>query len=163
MQKILKKKILGDKWWATIFDHRLEFCDNEYESLSSVSSRLRKQKYDRDLEVDNWSETSSQAEERKYEEKNLKAYNKYMGFVELENEENKDDDEKVTKKPKRPKRNKDAPIAMTSTKRRASISSTGSFSSDKGGSSKSSTPKGAHSKQNSLSRQSSIKSQKSFS
>ena len=170
MQTALKKKIINEKWWTKrAFEQRQELCDYEFETVKSIASRLKKDKYDREIEVDNYSDTSSQAEERKRDEAKQRKYDAYKGIMAptaaevqitvAKTDTGLDSDEEEEKARKRSKKNKksDVPVAMTSTKRRASlasVSSTGSISeSDRGG--------GSLKRQRSMgSRQGSLKSQR---
>ena len=142
MQKTIKKKVIGEKWWnERAFDQREELCDYEFEHILSISNRLKKQGYDPKLEVDNYSETSSQAAQRKKEEEIQRRYEEYKGIapkptavvpIENENEQVDSDEERAREEKARRKSRKlkkDVPVANVSSKRRSSLSSTGSASS----------------------------------
>lgn len=169
MQGTLKKKIIGEKWWESkALEQRKEFCDFEFETVTSISNRLKKDKYDKDLEVNNLSETSSEAAERSRRDEEMRKYNAYKGIIDpvetqVIQKVDDDSDEEDADKRKRTKRNKkDVPVAMTSTKRRASLSSVGSTNS-LGDSDRGSPRVGSLKKQRSMgSRQGSLKSMKSF-
>lgn len=183
MQQAMKKKIIGEKWWAkTAFGQRQDFCDFNFETVKSISSRLKKDKYDRSLEVNNYSDTSSEAAARAKEEEIQRKYDDFRGIVrpdpvavaaaaiaaEREGAEEEEDEEEDKAK-RRSRKSKKVPVAMTSTKRRASLASmtsTGSIgetSTKDAGSIKRQRSVGNLSRQgSSLSRQNSIKSQKSF-
>mmetsp|Transcript_1846 Transcript_1846/g.3495 ORF Transcript_1846/g.3495 Transcript_1846/m.3495 type:complete len:364 (-) Transcript_1846:124-1215(-) len=130
MQTVLKKKVIGEKWWnGKALEQREEFCDFEFETISSISARLKKDEYDKDLEVNNLSETSSEAAERaKYEEK-MRKYREYKGISAstdeevFDNEDSSDEEAKDEPKKRAKSSKKHIPVAMTSTKRRASVSS----------------------------------------
>lgn len=176
MQQTIKDKIIGKKWWTSAMDQRQELCDFEYEPVKSISSRLKNGSYDKDLEVDNWSESSSEAAERKHKEEQEERYKHRFGIADdpaatatptAQPDSDSEDEAEKAKKKRRKRAKKDVPVAMTSTKRRASLSSVGSSGSRDGGARGSS---GALARRPSLkrndsmgSRRSSIKSQNSFS
>jgi hypothetical protein len=176
MQQVIRNKILGSKWWTTkAFEQRQELCDYEYETVKSISSRLRKSKYDRDLEVNNYSETSSQGAARQREAEIQRKYDEFKGIttpaavvdndtevnatIELDSDEERAEEEKARKRSKKLKK-ADVPVAVTSTKRRASLASQNSIGS--AGSFQDSPRNGGLKRQRSMgSRQNSFKSQKS--
>ena len=149
MQRIMKKKIIGASYWEKkAFVQRQELCNDEFEHIKSISSRLKRQNYDKDIEVNNMSDTSSQAEARSRDEKIQKEFEEWKmkndpyfaakmeakKVQEIVEEADPDidpeeEEEKARKKSKKLK--KDVPVATTSlaVKRRASLSSVGSSSS----------------------------------
>lgn len=181
MQQKLKNKLIGDKWWTTkAFEQRQDLCDFEFETVKSISSRLKKNKYDKGVEVNNYSETSSQDAARKKDEEIQRKYEEFKGITrptqaaaeeeerasnelnntEMNSDDEREEEEKARKKSKKLKKN-DVPVAMTSTKRRASLASVGSVGST--GSFQDSSLRSGLKRQRSMgSRQSSFKSQKSF-
>ena len=174
MQQKLKNKIIGDTWWVKkAFEQRQDLCDFEFETVKALSTRLRKNKYDRDLEVNNYSETSSQDAERQRDAEIQRKYEEFKGVInpspieeapaevdntEIDSEDEREEEEKARKKSRKNKKSH-VPVAMTSTKRRASLasqSSIGSIGSLEG------SPRPGLKRQRSMgSRQSSFKSQKS--
>lgn len=47
MQASLKKKLIGDKWWdGKASEQRRDFCDGNFESVTSISNRLKKEEYE---------------------------------------------------------------------------------------------------------------------
>lgn len=167
MQQSLRKKLIGEKWWlGAAVEQRNELCNDEYETVASLSNRLKKDNYDKELEVNNLSETSSNAAERVRREEEIRIFNEYKGIVmhakpvvALEatdvGSDDEEDEREAARARKRKKSKKDVPVASAA--RRSSLSSVGS-----GDSGKNSGREGVRKQRSMGSRQSSMKSMKSL-